>query len=245
MEVRTFGGAVWEAWVGVIGKVLNVLPELLGAAVLLVLGWTLSGVIGRLLARGVRASGLERAIEHSAAGEYLRGSGSRWTVAGVIGGMTTWAIRLLFLQAAASMLAMPQLTAVITALILFIPNVLVAVGVLIVGVLLAGVAGGAIRAAAVRMGVVEPDRPARMARVAVVALSVIGAISQLGIAPVIVHTLFIGAVGALALAVGLAFGLGGREVAAELTREWLGQGQRIVGAEGEEIHPRPHRPEPH
>jgi hypothetical protein len=55
------------------------------------------------------------------------------------------------------------------------------------------------------------------------AFAVIAALNQLNISPVVVNTLYIGLVAALALALGLAFGLGGRETAARLTEQWLGQ----------------------
>ena len=65
----------------------------------------------------------------------------------------------------------------------------------------------------------------RIAEVAIVAFAVIIAINQIGIAANLVNILFIGVVAALALAFGLAFGLGGRDVAAQLTQSWYEQSQ--------------------
>jgi hypothetical protein len=64
-----------------------------------------------------------------------------------------------------------------------------------------------------------------VARYAIIVFAVVAAINQLGIAPTVVNTLFIGTVGAVALAVGLAFGLGGRDVASRMTESWYQNGQ--------------------
>jgi hypothetical protein len=60
------------------------------------------------------------------------------------------------------------------------------------------------------------------------AFAIIAAVNQLGISPIVVNTLYIGLVGAIALALGLAFGLGGRETAARLTEQWVGQAQQTA-----------------
>lgn len=67
-----------------------------------------------------------------------------------------------------------------------------------------------------------------MARVAIWGFGIIIAINQIGIATTLVNTLFMGFVGALALALGLAFGLGGRDTAGEVVREWYQQGRRAA-----------------
>jgi len=58
---------------------------------------------------------------------------------------------------------------------------------------------------------------------AVLAFGIVAAADQLGIAQTLINTLFMGVVAALALAFGLAFGLGGREQAAEIWADWRGQ----------------------
>jgi hypothetical protein len=75
------------------------------------------------------------------------------------------------------------------------------------------------------MGFSNAQLLGKIAEIAIVAFAVVIAINQLGIAANLVNTLFIGVVGALALAFGLAFGLGGRDVAAQLTQSWYTQSQ--------------------
>jgi len=75
------------------------------------------------------------------------------------------------------------------------------------------------------MGFRNPNLLAGAARAAIIGLAVLMALSQIGIAPTLVNALFIAFVGAIALALGLAFGLGGREVAGQLWEQWYATGR--------------------
>ncbi len=76
------------------------------------------------------------------------------------------------------------------------------------------------------MGFGNPHLIAAIARYAIIAFAVIAAVNQVGIAETVVNTLFIGTVASAALAVGLAFGLGGQQTAAEITQSWCIRGQQ-------------------
>ena len=96
---------------------------------------------------------------------------------------------------------------------------------LVVAALLANFVAGIVRGAASEMGFGSPSLMANIARYAILTFAVVAAINQLGIAPTVVNTLLIGTVGAVALALGLAFGLGGRDVAARITEGWYASSQ--------------------
>jgi hypothetical protein len=109
---------------------------------------------------------------------------------------------------------------VLQGLLLWLPNLVVALVVLVIAGLAANALNGLVRGAAAQSGLGNPDLLANIARFAVIAFGVVVAVNQLGIATTLVNTLFMGFVGALALALGLAFGLGGRDTAAEIVRNW-------------------------
>ncbi len=115
-------------------------------------------------------------------------------------------------------------------LLLFLPNLIVALVVLVLAGLAANALAGLVRGATAQAGLGGPDTLANIARVAVWGFGIIIAVNQLGIAATLVNTLFIGVVGALALATGLAFGLGGREQAAQLLAS--------LGEQGKEAQPK-------
>jgi len=77
------------------------------------------------------------------------------------------------------------------------------------------------------MGFGSPNLLASIARVAIIGFAVIIAVNQIGIAASLINTLFMGLVFALALAVGLAFGLGGRDTAARMWQGWYQRGQEL------------------
>jgi hypothetical protein len=100
----------------------------------------------------------------------------------------------------------------------YIPSVIAAIVIIIVGIVLGGFVGGLIMASA--GGLHGGPTLARVGRGGVIVLAVFMALQELGIATDIVTTAFAILFGAVALAMALAFGLGNRELAGEVTRSW-------------------------
>lgn len=230
LQIRNTSDALWLSFTNALNNFVTFLPALLGAVIVLVIGWIISGTLARLIEKGLRAIGLERAVHHSGINEFIVQSGTNWTVSKLIAELIKWFIRLIFIQAAANILGMPQITAIINSIILFIPNIVVAMVIIVVGALIARFLSGVVRGSVAEMGVGNPNLLATLTRYAVIGFAIIAAINQLGIAAVVVNTLFIGLVGAIALAVGLAFGLGGRDVAAKITATWYENGRNMAEA---------------
>ena len=230
MQIRDTGDAIWVSFTGALTRLMSLLPALLGAVLVLVIGWVVSGFFAGLIERALKAVGMERAVERSGIGDFIRRSGTKMTTSGVIAGLIKWFIRLIFIQAAANILGMPQVTSIINSIVLFIPSVVVAMAIIVVGSLIAKFLAGLVRGSVSEMGVGNPDLLAKLTQYVVVGFAVIAAIDQLGIAATVVNTLLIGLIGSVALAVGLAFGLGGREVAGEIARSWYEGGTRAAEA---------------
>jgi hypothetical protein len=205
------------------------LPTLLGAALVLVLGWFVAKMVARLVEKGLHSIGFENAANRSGIGRFVRRSGSSRSTSQIVAQLAKWFIFLIFVQGAANLLAMPQLTNIINSIMLFIPNLLVGVAILVVASLVADFISGVVRASLSEAGMEHSELLARIAGYAVIAFGVIAALNQIGIATTVVNTLFIGLVGSIALAAGLAFGLGGRDVAARITASWYEEGKRAAG----------------
>jgi Conserved TM helix len=139
--------------------------------------------------------------------------------------VTKWFVRLITLVVAFDALGLPAVSQVLQQLLLWLPNLVVALVMLVIAGLAANALHGLVRGSTASAGFSNPDLLANIARGAVWAFAIVVAVNQLGIATTLVNTLFMGTVGALALALGLAFGLGGRETAAEIVRGWYRQGQ--------------------
>jgi Conserved TM helix len=201
-------------------NLLSFIPALIGAIVIIVIGWLIAGVLAKLVTTVLQRVGFETAARRTGVAEFLQKSGARgWTASRVLGELVKWTIRLVFLEAAASALQLGAVTELINRVVLFVPNLIVALVVLMVGALLARVLAGIVRGATAEAGFSNPGLMGRVAQTAVVAFAVIVAVNQIGVATALVNTLFMAVVGAVALAAALAFGLGGRDVAAEIWRQ--------------------------
>jgi small-conductance mechanosensitive channel len=148
--------------------------------------------------------------------------------AGFVALIAKWFIRLIALVVAFDALGLPAVSDVLRLLLLWLPNVVVAVAVLIIGGLAANALAGLVRGTTAKADLGNPDLLANIARVAVWAFAIVVAVNQIGIARELVNTLFAATVGAVALAAGLAFGLGGRETAAEIWRDWHDRSRRAA-----------------
>jgi hypothetical protein len=214
------GEAIWQSFTQALSAFMSFLPALLGGLIVLIVGWFISSFLARLIQRGLEAIGLERAVERSGIRRFIEQSGAQWTVSGIISTLIKWSIFLIFIQAAASLFGMAQVTAIINSVILFIPKLIVALAIIVIGSLIAKFLAGAVRGSLSEMGAPNAGLLARLTQYAVLGFAIVAAFNQIGIAQTVVNTLLVGLIGAAALALGLAFGLGGRDVAAQITQSW-------------------------
>ena len=199
------------------------IPNIIGAVLIIVIGWLIAGLIGGLVSKLCKAVHLETVADRVGVNGFLQRSGTKLRTSDIIGEIVTWVIRLIFIEMAAEQLGMPQVSQIINQVLAFIPNIIVAILILGAGAFLGQLLGGIVKGGASEAKLGNPDLLAKLASGAVLAFAIIAALNQLNIAPVVVNTLYIGLVAAIALALGLAFGLGGRETAARLTEQWSGQ----------------------
>ncbi len=219
--------AMWDPSTTALASFMHFLPSLLGAIVVLLIGWFLSGFLAQLIGAGLARVGADRASVHAGVDNFLTRAGTNWKASRIVAELIRWFVFLIFVQAAASLLAMPQLTSVINSIILFIPNVVVAMAILVAGALIAKFVAGLVRGSVSELGVASPSILGKLTYAGILTVAIMAALDQLGVAETIVQTLFIGMVGAVSLATGLAFGLGGRDVASRLTHSWY-EGSRLM-----------------
>jgi hypothetical protein len=151
--------------------------------------------------------------------------GLRTDAAGFLANIVKWFVRLIVLVVAFDALGLPAVSNVLQQFLLWIPNLVVAVVVLVIAGLAANAFSNLVRGATAQAGFDNPDTLATIARVAVWAFGIVVAVNQIGVAQELVNTLFMGFVGALALAAGLAFGLGGRDTAGQIVQNWYTRGR--------------------
>jgi hypothetical protein len=216
VPVRDTGEALRASLAGALNTFLAAIPRVIGFLLVLIIGW----IISSLLARGVQA--LLHAVRfndlarRSGFADFVQKMGVRDDSSGVIANIVKWFVRLIALVVAFDTLGLPAVSNVLNQLLLWLPNLVVALVVLVIGGLAANGLSQLVRGASAKAGFTNPEMLATVARVAVWGFAIIVAVTQLGIATTLINTLVIGIIGAMALAFGLAFGLGGRDRAARM-----------------------------
>lgn len=236
-QILTFKNSLLTALTAGFATFMQFIPTLFGAIIVLVVGWLVATAVARLVEGLFHAVRFENVMARVGITNYLqRAFGSGLTVTHILGLMTKWFVGLIFVQAAANLLAMPQVTAVINSIILFIPNLVVALIIMVVGAWGAQTFGRLVETSVTRTGVASPRVFSLIARYAILGFAFIAAVNQLGIATNLLTILFAGLVGSVALALGLAFGLGGQSVAQDMTRSWYEQG-KSAGTQLKSVNP--------
>ncbi len=197
------------------------LPKLIAFLVILLIGYIVARVIKGILTKVLQRVGLDRALHKGQAGQYVEKVVS--SPSALIGRVAFWLVFLGALSIAVSALGIPALTAFLAAIYAYVPNVIAALLIFLVAGAIAAAIGGLV---AKTMG----DTPTgkivgTVVPVLVMGVAVFMILTQLKIAPEIVQILFTALVGAVALGMALAFGLGGRNVAERLLEDAYSKGQ--------------------
>ena len=193
-------------------------PALFGALVILFAGYLVAKVIEKGTQRLLRRLHFNQLLERGGVMHAVERSGSHLNPAKVVANLLFWFIMFAVLLVAANAIGLESLATVFSELVSYIPSVIAAIVIIILGIVLGGFVGGLIMASA---GALHGGPwLARTGRVGVIVLAVFMALQELGIATDIVTTAFAILFGAVALALALSFGLGNRELAAEVTRAW-------------------------
>lgn len=198
---------------------LAFLPNLVAAFLVLVIGWIVAGFLKGFTMRVLQIIQLEPFAEKVGLADTLKRFGAHVTAPELIAEIVKWAIFLIFVNPAAQILGLDQLNIIINEILGYIPNVIVAALILMFGAIFSDLTASFVRGTANAMGTKAAGGLSVIARYAVLIFAFLAALSQLGIAQTLVNTLFTGLVAMLALAGGLAFGLGGKDHASELISE--------------------------
>ncbi len=191
--------------------VAGFLPRLVAAVVVFLVGWLIAILIGKLAYHIVKVIQLDRALEGVGFKKVWERSGFKMNSSFFFFELVKWFFVVVFLMSAANILGLNEVSGFLGKVVLYIPNVIVAAIVLLIGILVAKFLEGLVVASVRAARLVSANFLAALTKWAVVTFSLLVALVQLGIAEDIIRIIVIGIVAAAALALGLAFGLGGRD----------------------------------
>ncbi len=196
--------------------VAKILPNLIVALLIFIIGWAVGSLLGKVVAQIIRSLKVDSIFRVARFEEVLKRGGWNLDSGRFVGGLVEWFVIVVFLVASLDVLGLTQVNVFLQQVVLlYLPQVIVAVLILLVAVVIAEtmeriVAGGAMAA-----GLGHAHFLGTVTRWAIWIFAVLMALFQLGIAASFIQTLFTGVVVAIALALGLAFGLGGQDAAGQ------------------------------
>jgi hypothetical protein len=201
----------------------RLLPGLFGSLIILGAGFLVARLLERAVDRFLVRVQFDRSAARWGVTEAMERTGTRLDPARAVGKVLFWVVMLIVILLAATALGVPNVNDVFSNLVGYIPNVFAAIIVIVFGLVLGEFVRALILASA---GAVEGvPTLATVAKGMVITISVFMALQQIGVAADIVTTAFTLILGAVALAVALAFGLGNTGLAGEITRRWYEAGR--------------------
>lgn len=195
-------------------QTIGFLPQLIAGLVVLIIGIIVARVLQSIV-KSIFGLSLVRNLFNQVDVEAQ--TVSVWAT--ILGEIVRWTVILLFLVPAAEIWGIPRVTEVFTQLLLYIPNVFVAVFVGFAGMVIANLVGDVVEHGAKSLGAKSRGFLSSIARYSILFFTVLIVLNQLGIAADLIRILFTGIVAMLALAGGLAFGLGGKDIASEILKD--------------------------
>ncbi|MBI2010793.1 MAG: hypothetical protein HYS89_00955 [Candidatus Colwellbacteria bacterium] len=208
-----------QLWIGFVGF----LPLLLGALIVFVIGLIVAAGLGALVERVIAAVKLDALLAKAGVDRYFKRGGVAMNTGRFLGRLTYWFVVIAFFLAAADILRFDALSSFLRAVLLYIPQVAVAVLIMLAAVILGGFLRRLVQASVASAKLHSAKFLGTLTYWAVVVFGFLAALSQLGIATPIVNSLVTGFVAMIALAGGIAFGLGGKDYAGHLVDRFRDQ----------------------
>lgn len=203
--------ALQSALTTLLEKIFFILPNLVGALLILIVGSIIAMFLGSVIGSGVKKLKIDTALEKTLLYPVSQNLGIKINTSKVFGELIKWFILIIVFIAAADVANMPQVTDFFNEVLLYLPNVFVAVIILLVASLVATFVANLITTS-VRD---ELGYLSGLAKVAIFTFAILAALNQLQISRPLVEILFTGIV-----ATGvLAFGLGGKDVAGDIVKK--------------------------
>ncbi len=214
MFLTTWADVLTQSFQNLSYGLVAFIPNLIVAIIIFVIGWLVGAGIGRVVAQVVTSLRVDQALRAAGVERVVERAGFTLNAGAFLGFLVKWFFIIVFLVASLDVLGLTQVTAFLSGVVLgYLPQVIVAVLILLVAAVLAEatqrVVTGAARAANIR----SANLLGAITRWSIWIFAILAALDRLGISP-LVQTLFTGVVVALSLAFGLAFGLGGQAAAA-------------------------------
>jgi len=197
------------------------LPKLIAAIIVFIVGWLLAKVIGELLKRFLKLIKLEQLADNVGVNKFLTKGGIKYTFCELLSFLVYWLVVLVVLVVAVDILGLTVAGNIIEKVASYIPNVIAALFILILGIFASSFSGSTVTAALTNAGIEQARLLGKVAEIIIIVFTIFVAIEQLGIAGQVIVLAITITFASIGLAVGLAFGLGCKDIAADFLKNFL------------------------
>jgi len=202
-------------------KIISLLPALVGALVILLLGWLLAKILKAALIKLLVAMRFEKFSERSGLSKFLSRGDIKHSLADILGTLFFWVIFLFFIDLAVDVLELSLIEDLINSIVSFIPNLIAAALIIIIGVFLSSFFKGVVKVAASSYDLAHRELLGKIVQYLIIFFAVAMSLEELGVATHILVNSVLIIIGAMAFGLALAFGLGSKDVAAKIVNKIL------------------------
>jgi len=219
---------ILSQWVNVTGdslnglwsQVLGFLPALIGAIIIFIVGLIVASLLEKVAERVIFFLKIDNIMRKAEVEGYLERANIRLDIGKFIGKLVYWFIVVAFLLAASDVLSFTAFSDFLGRVLNFIPNVIIAVLIMLAALVVANFLRQLVTASVASSKLSHAKGLGVMTWWVVVIFGFLTALPQVGVNGAIIQTLVMGLIAMLALAGGLAFGLGGKDRAAQFLNRW-------------------------
>lgn len=214
--ITSWGDAINNSMDNIWNGFVNFLPKFIGAVLIFVIGWIIAILIGKLVHKIVKHLWVDRLLQKTKVKDALEKTGIKVNVGLALGQIVKWFLIFVFLTAATDVMGWNEVTLFLRKFVGYLPNVIIAVIIFTFGLMFAKWIQDVVKGSIKAYKLFSAELVAAVAKWSIIIFSLLAALIQLKVAPALLQTLFTGVVAMLAIAGGLAFGLGGKEHARQL-----------------------------
>lgn len=221
--------ALVAAFMTVISTLIGFLPQLIAALIVMTFGflisrWLRTGVIGFM-----QAVNIETIAKGSKFEKLLQQTTMTHKVEEFVGDVFYWLVMIVFFITAINILGLTTVSSFLTGLLAYLPRLASAIIIFVIGVLAAGLVENLVKGMVVKVNAVTARMVAKIASYTIVVFAGLIALSEIGIAKNFIQILFVGIVAMLSIGVGLAVGLGAKDLVKQILEEWYTTARKSSG----------------
>lgn len=216
MVVQSWAGILVSSFQTIWSGFITFLPQFLGSLIVFFVGLIIANGLGASVAQIISSIKLDRLLEKLGVNRFFERAGWKLNLGSFIGGLIKWFVVIIFILAAADILKLYGLTSFLSEVLLYIPNIIIAVLIMIAAIILGNFLRHLVLGTVKSAKLYSSKLLAAITWWSVLIFGFFAALLQLGLAVSIINTLITGFIAMIAIGGGIAFGLGGKEYATYL-----------------------------